>query len=119
MGQASRCVPRGLPYCRQRYGSRGDRRPARPACRASRGEQAMNNFETRARNALLGLALGDAIGWTAMYHRAHTLPAWTRRRRREIDAQREETNVLRIPMPFSLNQPSETFDLCPTDDTEW
>jgi ADP-ribosylglycohydrolase len=79
----------------------------------------MNDFETRARNALLGLAVGDAIGWTAMYHRARTLPAWTRRRRRDIDAQREDADVLRIPMPFSLNQPSAVFDLCPTDDTEW
>jgi ADP-ribosylglycohydrolase len=79
----------------------------------------MIDFETRARNALFGLALGDAIGWPAMYHRARTLPAWTRRIRRDIDAQREEANVLRIPMPFSLNQPSEAFELYPTDDTEW
>jgi len=79
----------------------------------------MIGFETRARNALLGLALGDAIGWPAMYHRARTLPAWTRRLRKEIDAHREDANVLRVPMPFSLNQPSEAFDLYPTDDTEW
>jgi ADP-ribosylglycohydrolase len=79
----------------------------------------MKEFEVRARNALLGLAVGDAIGWTGMYHRARTLPPWTRRCRRDIDAQREDTNVLRVPMPFSLNQPSDAFDLCPTDDTEW
>jgi ADP-ribosylglycohydrolase len=36
-----------------------------------------------------------------------------------MDAQREETNVLRVPMPFSLNQRSDTFELSPTDDTEW
>ena len=27
--------------------------------------------------------------------------------------------VLRIPVPFSLNQPRTAFDPCPTDDTEW
>jgi ADP-ribosylglycohydrolase len=79
----------------------------------------MNDRQRRARNALLGLALGDAIGWPAMFHRARVLPAWTRRLRREIDAQRDVSGVLRVPIPFSLNQPSGAFDLCPTDDTEW
>lgn len=73
----------------------------------------------RARNALLGLALGDALSWTATYHRSRVLPPWTRRIRREMDAQREETNVLRVPMPFSLNQRPDAFELSPTDDTEW
>jgi ADP-ribosylglycohydrolase len=79
----------------------------------------MTDRQRRARNALLGLALGDAIGWPAMFHRARVLPAWTRRLRREIDVQRDASGVLRVPMPFSLNQPSGAFDLCPTDDTEW
>jgi len=79
----------------------------------------MNDFRRRARNALLGLAIGDAIGWPAMFHRSQVLSPWTRRIRREMDAQREDAGVLRVPMPFSLNQPSATFDLCPTDDTEW
>ena len=79
----------------------------------------MTDVQRRARNALLGLATGDAIGWPAMFHRSRTLPPWTRRLRREIDGQREETGVLRVPMPFSLNQPPETFELCATDDTEW
>jgi len=79
----------------------------------------MNALQQRARGALLGLAIGDAIGWPAMFHRSHVLPPWTRRLRREIDGQREDTGVLRIPMPFSLNQPAETFELGPTDDTEW
>jgi len=79
----------------------------------------MNDFRRRGRNALLGLAVGDAIGWPAMFHRSHLLPPWTRRLRREIDAQREDAGVLRVPIPFSLNQPPEAFDLFPTDDTEW
>ncbi len=79
----------------------------------------MNDFRTRGRNALLGLAIGDAVGWPAMFHRSRVLPPWTRRIRREMDAQREDAGVLRVPMPFSLNQPFTAFDLCPTDDTEW
>jgi ADP-ribosylglycohydrolase len=79
----------------------------------------MNDLRRRARNALLGLAIGDAIGWPAMFHRSRLLPPWTRRIRREMDAQREDAGVLRVPMPFSLNQPFTAFDLCPTDDTEW
>ncbi len=79
----------------------------------------MSDIERRGRNALLGFALGDALGWPAMYHRSRLLPAWTRRIRREMDAEREGTGVLRIPVPFSLNQPRSTFDPCPTDDTEW
>lgn len=79
----------------------------------------MNVLQQRARGALLGLAIGDAIGWPAMYHRSRTLPSWTRRIRREIDMQREDASVLRVPIPFSLNQPAATFELGPTDDAEW
>jgi ADP-ribosylglycohydrolase len=79
----------------------------------------MNDRQRRARNTLLGLALGDAIGWPAMFHRSRVLPAWTRRLRREIDTQREEVRIIRVPTPFSLNQPAGAFDVCPTDDTEW
>jgi ADP-ribosylglycohydrolase len=79
----------------------------------------IKEFHTRARNALLGLAVGDALSWHAMYHRSQTLPAWTRRIRREMDAQREEAGVLRVPMPFSLNQSPDAFELTPTDDAEW
>lgn len=79
----------------------------------------MNDFRRRARNALLGLAMGDSIGWPAMFHRGRLLPGWTRRIRREMDAEREDSGVLRVPMPFSLNGPADLFDLIPTDDTEW
>lgn len=78
-----------------------------------------DDFARRARNALLGLALGDALAWPAMYHRSRLLPEWTRRLRREIDAQRDQAGVLRVPLPFSMNQPPALFRPCPTDDTEW
>lgn len=68
---------------------------------------------------MIGLAVGDAISWSAMYHRSLLLPPWTRRIRREIETNSEEQNVILTPLPFSLNQPSDNFNISPTDDTEW
>ena len=79
----------------------------------------MNEIKQRAKNAMIGLAIGDSISWTSMFHRSVLLPQWTRRIRREIDASSETTNVLLTPMPFSLNQPAKFFNISPTDKTEW
>lgn len=79
----------------------------------------MNDAKQRAQNAMIGLAIGDAIRWTAMYHRSFLLPPWTRRIRREIDASSETTNVIIQPMPFSLNQPAGHFNISPTFNSEW
>jgi ADP-ribosylglycohydrolase len=68
---------------------------------------------------MIGLAIGDAIGWTSIFHRSFLLPPWTRRIRREIDASSEKTNVIIQPMPFSLNQLAEHFNISPTFNTEW
>lgn len=76
-------------------------------------------LKQRAFNALIGLAAGDAISWPALYHRSYLLPFWTRRIRREIDVESEAINIIRLPMPFSLNQPAMAFTISPTDDTEW
>ncbi len=83
------------------------------------GEKGMNAIRQRARNALVGLAIGDALSWPAMFHRSHLLPSWTRRIRREIDTASEISNVLALAMPFSLNQPADVFDIGPVDDAEW
>jgi ADP-ribosylglycohydrolase len=79
----------------------------------------MSDIKQRAKNAMIGLAIGDSISWTSMFHRSLLLPPWTRRIRREIDASSEITNVIITAMPFSLNQPSKHFDIAPTDKTEW
>ncbi|MBN1153876.1 ADP-ribosylglycohydrolase family protein [candidate division KSB1 bacterium] len=79
----------------------------------------MNDIRARAFAAFMGLGIGDAMSWQAMYHRSHLLPFWTRRIRREIDAASEESDIIRLPMPFSLNQPEKMFAVGPTDDTEW
>ena len=68
---------------------------------------------------MVGLAIGDAVSWTSMFHRSTLLPMWTRRIRREMDAASETSNVITVPMPFSLNQPAEHFNLTPTAATEW
>ncbi len=82
-------------------------------------ERHMNVIRQRAQNAMLGLAIGDALSWPAMFHRSYLLPLWTRRIRREMDAASETSNVLPFAMPFSLNQPADVFDIAPTDDSEW
>ncbi|NUN68876.1 MAG: ADP-ribosylglycohydrolase family protein [Bacteroidetes bacterium] len=79
----------------------------------------MSSNQQRGRNALLGLAMGDSLSWTSMFHRSVLLPPWTRRIRREMDAASESNNVIVTPMPFSLNQPAEHFDLSPALCTEW
>ena len=76
-------------------------------------------YKERVRNSLYGLAIGDAMSWPAFYHRTYTLPFWTRRLRREIDAAQEDYQITRFPMPFSLNRPTENLQFGPTDDTEW
>lgn len=79
----------------------------------------MNEKKLRARNAMFGLAIGNSISWTSMYYRSAALPFWTRRIRREIEAASETENILLHPMPFSLNQSVEHFDLYPTAVVEW
>ncbi len=79
----------------------------------------MTNVRDRAKNSMIGLAVGDAISWSAMFHRSVLLPSWTRRMRREIEINSEDQNIILNPVPFSLNQPSEHFNISPTDDTEW
>ena len=69
--------------------------------------------------AVLGLAVGDAVGWPARVHRSRTLPGWTRRLRRELDAFAETESVTTLPVPFALNQDPTPLRLGPSDDAEW
>ncbi|MCP3802103.1 ADP-ribosylglycohydrolase family protein [Allokutzneria sp. A3M-2-11 16] len=69
--------------------------------------------------ALMGLAVGDSLGWPAAKHRAGQLPAWTRRLARELDAFAEAHGISCLPVPMALNQPTEALRLGPTDDAEW
>jgi ADP-ribosylglycohydrolase len=75
------------------------------------------SLRTRAQGALIGLAVGDAAGFPAMFHRT-TRMGWRRsvlwRFARELDDQR----VLRFPLPFTLGRPDELF-ISATDDGEF
>lgn len=73
----------------------------------------------RVAGALLGLAIGDAAGWPSVRHRAHLLPPWTRRLHRELVEFSETEQVTTLPVPFSLNQPTQPLRLGPSDDAEW
>jgi ADP-ribosylglycohydrolase len=71
----------------------------------------------RARGALLGLAIGDAAGLPALYHRSTRLGGprtWLWHFSAEADTQ----HVLRFPLPFTLGRP-EPLELAGTDDTEF
>lgn len=69
--------------------------------------------------ALYGLAIGDALSWPAMFQRSFQLPFWTRRKRREMDAEAEINFTLNLTLPYSLNQNADHFNLYPTNNTEW
>lgn len=75
------------------------------------------SLRSRASGALVGLAIGDAAGFPALFHRTTRL-GWRRsvlwRFARELDDQR----VLRFPLPFTLGRPDELF-ISATDDTEF
>src|SRR5438445_13496990 len=89
---------------------------ARPAPASS-----ANNMDRFARTygALLGLALGDALGYPALFHRLFALPE--RRRPRLWDNNRllTEQRIGRLYLPYTHRQPPETLEPAPSDDTEW
>lgn len=71
----------------------------------------------RARGALLGLAIGDAAGLPALYHRGTRLGQpreWLWHLSGEADAKK----VLRYLLPFTQGRP-EPLELAGTDDTEF
>ncbi|MBL8057329.1 MAG: ADP-ribosylglycohydrolase family protein [Anaerolineales bacterium] len=78
----------------------------------------MNRYD-RTYGALLGLALGDALGFPALFHRAFQFPE----KRREFiwrtnrDLARER--VLRLTLPFTHRLPPALLEPFPTDDTEY
>lgn len=71
----------------------------------------------RARGAFLGLAMGDAAGFPALYHRSARL-GWRRSILWRFALQMDEQRVLRSPLPFTLGRP-EPLWLSGTDDSEF
>ena len=72
----------------------------------------------RAQGALFGLALGDAIGWPALFHTHFRL----REKRRQFlwatNARASEMRIARIAVPFTHRDPEDLVAPGPTDDTE-
>ena len=71
----------------------------------------------RARGALIGLAIGDAAGLPALYHRGARLGElreWLWR----FSAEADTNQVLRFPLPFTKGG-REPLELAGTDDTEF
>jgi hypothetical protein len=66
-----------------------------------------------------GLMLGESLAWTGLYQRSHLLPFWTRRKRREIEADYERDGLIETSLPFALNQPTAAFRLAPGPHCEW
>ncbi|WP_223692033.1 ADP-ribosylglycohydrolase family protein [Leifsonia poae] len=76
----------------------------------------MPDLDARIHGGLLGLAIGDAIGLPADYHRSIRSP-WVRSRLWEASADLDRSRVSRPLLPFVLSSTDEPR-LVPTDDTE-
>ena len=66
---------------------------------------------------MLGLAVGDAAGFPALFHRTTRLD-WRRSVLWRFAADLDDQRVLRFPMPFTLGRPDELF-ISGTDDSEF
>ncbi len=72
----------------------------------------------RVYGGLLGLALGDAIGYPAALHRGLRLAPWQRAFQRRTDLEMLEHRVLRLTLPFGFGRDDDLLLPGPTDDTE-
>jgi ADP-ribosylglycohydrolase len=72
----------------------------------------------RVYGGLLGLALGDTIGYPAALHRGLRLKPWQRTFQRRTDLEMLDRQVLRQTLPFGFGYGDETLLPGPTDDTE-
>ncbi|MFN2322999.1 MAG: ADP-ribosylglycohydrolase family protein [Trueperaceae bacterium] len=71
------------------------------------------------RGVVRAMVHADGLAWQNLYRRAHLLPAWTRRKRREIEAEHEARGIIDEPLPFALNQPTAPFLGTSGVHTEW
>lgn len=72
----------------------------------------------RVYGGLLGLALGDSIGYPAALHRGLRLRPWQRTFQRRTDLEMLEHQVLRLTLPFGFGYGDDALLPGPTDDTE-
>lgn len=78
----------------------------------------MDRFD-RAYGTLLGLALGDAMGYPALFHRIFSLPEKRRTTIWNANRTLSDARIGRLFLPFTHRTAPETLAPAPTDDTEW
>ncbi len=74
---------------------------------------------TLALRVLQSLAAAEAATWGALAQRAHLLPFWTRRKRREVEHEHDLAGALELVVPFALNQPTDALRAAPGPRSEW
>lgn len=79
----------------------------------------MSALAERAAGALLGLALGDAVGLPAAYHRTLALPPRRRSRLWSFSALTDEQRITTYSLPYTHSGPEEVLDVSGTDDAEF
>jgi ADP-ribosylglycohydrolase len=72
---------------------------------------------SRARGALVGLAVGDAAGFPSLFHRSARM-GWRRSVLWRFAGELDDQRVLRFPLPFTLGRPDELL-ISATDDGEF
>jgi len=78
----------------------------------------ITRFE-RCYGALLGLALGDAIGYPALFHRTFQFPAKRRDFVWNTNRELARERIIRLTLPFTHRIAAETLHPWGTDDTEY
>lgn len=65
------------------------------------------------------MVAADGLAWQNLYRRSQLLPGWTRRKRREIEAEHEAYGIIDEALPFALNQPTTPFRNSAGVNSEW
>ncbi|MES9684885.1 ADP-ribosylglycohydrolase family protein [Gottfriedia acidiceleris] len=81
----------------------------------------MNNqtLYSKACGSFLGLAVGDSLGFPAMYHRTSVLPTRRRNRLWDFSKQTDEHKINKFSLPFTHAMDESILDFSGTDDTEF
>ncbi|MFB7141276.1 ADP-ribosylglycohydrolase family protein [Gottfriedia sp. NPDC056225] len=80
------------------------------------------NYQTlysKSCGAFLGLAIGDSLGFPAMYHRTTVLPTRRRNRLWDFSKQTDEYKINKFSLPFTHAMDESILDFSGTDDTEF
>lgn len=73
----------------------------------------------RARDMIVTTMVADGLAWQNLYRRSRLLPDWTRRKRREFEADAEARGILDDALPFALSLPTAPFASGPGVNSEW